>query len=119
LLVALILGVAPWGGNWAGWRHVIGGCWTCMAVTAASAAVPWIATVMLVSRLAPLREVRVGLFAGLSAFLLGALVAELHCPNGNSYHLALGHFLPISVFAALTTYTAALLLRHRMRSRAS
>jgi hypothetical protein len=118
-LMTMVLVASPWGGRWPGWGSIADGCMVCVAITAASAAIPWIATVMLVSRLAPLREVRVGLFAGLSAFLLGSLVSQLHCPNGDSYHLATGHFLPVSVFSVLTTYTAAVLLRSRTRSRAA
>jgi hypothetical protein len=115
-LALAIVAVAPWGGEWMGWRNVLKTCWSCIGVTAASAAVPWLATVILASRLAPLRERRVGLFAGLSAFLLGALVTQLHCPYGDSYHLALGHYLPIAVLSAATTWGAALLLRYRTRA---
>lgn len=116
VLALVIVAVAPWGGEWMGWRHLLNTCWPCIGVTAAAAAVPWLATVILVSRLAPLRERRVGLFAGLSAFLLGALVTELHCPYGDSYHLALGHYLPIAVLSAAMTWGAALLLRYRTRA---
>lgn len=114
-LSMLVLVAAPWGSEWLGWRDVLAGCWSCIGVTAASAAVPWMATVILMSRLAPLRERRVGLFAGFSVFLLGALVTQLHCPYGDSYHLALAHYLPVAVLSAATTYGAALLLRIRTR----
>lgn len=115
-LTLIVLVVSPWGRDWMGWRDAIGACLPCIGVTAAAAAVPWLATVILVSRLAPLRERRVGLFAGLSAFLVGALVTQLHCPYGDSYHLALGHFLPVAILSAAATYGAALLLRYRTRA---
>lgn len=113
---AFVLVAAPWGRDWMGWHDLLAGCRSCVGVTAASGAVPWMATMILLSRLAPLRERRVGLFAGLSVFLLGALVTQLHCPSGNSYHLMLGHYLPVAVLAAVTTYGAALLLRMRIRA---
>lgn len=116
VLAVVVVVMAPWGSEWVGWQGVIDTCWSCIGVTAAAAAVPWFATVILASRLAPLRERRVGLFAGLSAFLLGALVTQLHCPYGDSYHLAVGHYLPIAVLSAGTTYLAALLLRYRTRA---
>ncbi len=55
------------------------------------------------------------MFAGLSAFLAGALITELHCPEGSSYHLAFGHYLPISVLSALACIAAAVILRSRVR----
>jgi len=116
ILSLVILVVSPWGSEWMGWATVLAACWSCIGVTAAGAAIPWLATVILVSRLAPLRERRVGLFAGLSAFLVGALVTQLHCPYGDGYHLALGHYLPVAILSAGATYGAAIFLRYRTRA---
>lgn len=115
LLATAVVLVQPWGGAWPGWHALMTGCLQCIGVTAVSAAVPWIVTMVVLSRLAPLNELRVGLFAGVSAFLVGALVTEVHCAMGSGYHLAVGHYLPVALLAALTCALAAAILRLRLR----
>jgi hypothetical protein len=58
-----------------------------------------------------LRTLRVGVFAGLSAFLVGAAVVQLHCGSNDAYHLAFGHFLPVAVLAIVTGTAVSAYLR--------
>ncbi len=112
LLAALVLLVRPWPEHWQGWRVFLTGCWKCTAATAASAALPWLVAVVVLRRLAPLIALRVALFAGFSAFLIGALVTQLHCPMVSNMHLAFAHLLPVMLLsAAACGITAALLKR--------
>jgi hypothetical protein len=107
----------PWGGSWTGIGPTMGACWHCISFTAATAFVPWLFVVAVVSRLAPLRPARVGILAGMSAFALGALGTELHCSARDGYHLALGHYLPVLVMALVTGVFVARVLRMRTDAR--
>jgi hypothetical protein len=115
LLAVFVVVARPWGGTWPGWGPLLTGCVQCMGVTAISAAAPWLVVLVTVGRLAPLDVLRVGMFTGFSAFLLGALVTELACMNGSGYHLALGHYLPVVLLSALSSVIAAAALRARLR----
>lgn len=113
VLALLVLALQPWGSSWPGTGPFLNMCWRCIGVTSAAAVVPWVGLIIVLGGLAPLNGPRVGLFAGLSAFLVGALATQLHCPSGDGYHLAFGHYLPIAILAVLTTVVAAPLLRVR------
>jgi hypothetical protein len=109
----LVVSLAPWGGSWQGIGPLWDGCWACIGVTAITALVPWVFVVVLVARLAPFRTLRVGMYAGLTAFLIGAAVTELHCGSGDAYHLAFGHYLPVAVLASITGFVVSAYLRRR------
>lgn len=111
LAAAAAVVLLPWGGRWIGIGPTMCACWHCIAFTAAAALVPWLFVVVAISRLAPLRPVRAGIFAGLSAFALGALATELHCAARDGYHLALGHYLPVLVMAVVTGVIVARALK--------
>jgi hypothetical protein len=116
-LAGLVLILNPFSATWPGLASAATGCLHCAGLTAAAAAVPWLVVLAVVSRLAPLNELRIGMFAGLSAFLVGAIVTELHCPANSGYHLAFGHYLPVVLFSALACVAAAAVIRIRPRSR--
>ncbi len=111
VLAASVALISPWGSAWPGWSRLLMGCWSCVSLTALTAVLPWAVALAIVARLAPLHRARAGLLAGLSAFLLGALVTELHCPVSDAYHLAFAHYLPIAILSSLTCVLATLLLR--------
>ncbi len=113
VMALLVLALRPWGSSWPGFSPFLNMCWRCIGVTSAAAVVPWVGLIVVLGGLAPLNGPRVGLFAGLSAFLVGALATQFHCASGDGYHLAFGHYLPIAILAALTTLVAAPLLRVR------
>ncbi len=112
-LAGLVLILNPFSPTWPGLASAASGCLRCAGLTAAAAAVPWLVVLAVVSRLAPLNELRIGMFAGLSAFLIGAIVTELHCPSSSGYHLAFGHYLPVVLFSALACVVAAAVIRVR------
>ncbi|RMF21060.1 MAG: DUF1109 family protein [Deltaproteobacteria bacterium] len=113
LLAGAVLLLSPWDGAWHGWGMFLTGCWKCTAVTAASAAAPWLVAVFVLRRLAPLVALRVAMFAGFSAFFIGALVTQLHCPMSSAMHLAFAHFLPVALLSAVACGLTAAVLRPR------
>jgi hypothetical protein len=61
----------------------------------------WIGLGILVRGNAPLNARRVGLWSGVSSFLLGLGVITLHCDSHNLYHVCLEHFLPVLAYSWL------------------
>lgn len=106
----------PWGGRWEGAAAFVGSCSPCIANTALVAVGPWVVAVFLVARMAPLRPMRTALVAGVSAFAVGALATELHCGARDGYHLAIGHYLPVAVLAAVAALGVAGALRLSTRA---
>jgi hypothetical protein len=119
VIAVVVLVAAPWGTTTSSWSDVIGGCWHCVGITLVSAVAPWLAMLIVVGRLAPLRAARVGVFAGLAAFFVGAFVTELHCPAKDAYHIALSHYLPIALLSIVAALISAPALRRLLESRGS
>jgi hypothetical protein len=119
VIAGLVLVTAPWGTAGLAWSDLIGGCWHCIGITLASAVAPWLAMVVVVGRLAPLRAARVGIFAGLAAFFVGAFVTELHCAARDAYHIAISHYLPVALLSIVAALVSAPLLRRLLDPRRS
>jgi len=115
VLAGVVLVLRPVAGSSVDWQNMLFECASCAGITAASALVPWLVSLLVLRRLAPLNALRIGVFAGLSAFLVGALVTELHCPNPSSVHVALAHFLPVTLLTMATCAVAAAFLRIRQQ----
>jgi len=78
--------------------------WSCIRGCCLLGFLPWVLMVFILSRNASLRPFWTGLWAGLSAFLLGAFAIQLHCPSWETGHMFVAHLLPV----ALLTFPAAL-----------
>ncbi len=109
-LACAVVALSPWGADWRGLTaHVLGGL-SCTGTIAMIALPAWAVSVFVLRRLAPLSPLTVGVFAGATAMLQGALVVQMMCPNTEAFHLALSHFVPVSVVALVTAAITGRLL---------
>ncbi len=110
-LSAVLLIAAPWGADTAQLTSYLSQGMPCTAMLAAIALPAWLISLALLRTLAPLDTLSTGLFASLSALAQSAVVLQLACSQGDAYHLALGHYLPITVLALLAAGVSSALLR--------
>jgi hypothetical protein len=68
-------------------------------------------------RLGPLDPLRVGLFCGSSALFLAAVVVQMACPNCDSWHLALSHYVPLLVAAWVAAILSPIFLHSNRAGR--
>ncbi len=73
----------------------------CFVVVFLLGSVFWVGLGILVRKNAPLNARRVGLWSGVSSFLLGLGLITLHCDSHNLYHVCLEHFLPVLLYSWL------------------
>lgn len=85
--------------------------WTCVIETASVAALPAIALFVMMRRAAPLRAAWAGLLAVLATAAVGALGANVICPNDRPVHMLLWHVAPLMVFAGVGAALGTWLLR--------
>jgi hypothetical protein len=78
--------------------------WSCIQWCCAVGFLPWVALGVLLARNASLQPLWTGAWSGLSAFLLGTLTVQLHCPSWEAGHMVAAHLFPV----ALLTFPAAL-----------
>jgi len=121
LLIPLFLATSvwlssPWGGTWHGWVQLIANGKACMTRITVVAALPWLASLLILRRLAPVREYATGMFIGLSAFLLGALAVQMVCGVTDTYHLIFAHYLPTAVGAVVIGLISRAVLHRSHRS---
>lgn len=74
---------------------------SCFVVSLLVGLAAWIGLGLLIRHNAPLNPRRVGVWAGISAFLVGLGVVTLHCGSHNLAHVCLEHFLPVVVYSWL------------------
>jgi hypothetical protein len=67
----------------------------------------WVGLGALVRRNAPLSPGRVGLWSGLSSFLVGLGVITIHCDSHNLYHVCFEHFFPVLAYSWLAGWLGA------------
>lgn len=63
--------------------------------------VAWVGLGLILRHNAPLKPLKVGLWAGISSFLVGLGVCTLHCGSHNFTHICLEHFLPVLAYSGL------------------
>jgi hypothetical protein len=85
--------------------------WHCVYKTAAVAAVPAIALVVLVRRAAPTRAAWAGLLAILATAAVGVLGANIICPYDRPLHMLVWHVAPLMLFAGAGAALGTWLLR--------
>ncbi len=56
--------------------------------------IPWIFMGWMLSRNASFNPWWTGLWSGVSAFLMGTITIQIHCPNWEMNHVLMGHLLP-------------------------
>lgn len=74
---------------------------SCFVISLLVGVVAWVGLGLLIRHNAPLNAKRVGVWAGVSAFLVGLGVVTLHCGSHNIAHVCLEHFLPVVVYSWL------------------
>ena len=99
LLASVVLAMSPWGATTGAFTAVLVEGFGCTKNTLVVAAPAWLAALLYLRRLAPLDPVRTGLFAAFSALLVSALVVQMACPQCESWHLAMSHYLPLLLAA--------------------
>ncbi|HVM33274.1 MAG TPA: NrsF family protein [bacterium] len=65
---------------------------------------PWLLLVFLVSRNAAFHPAWTGAWTGASAFLLGMMAVQMHCPNNQWSHVLMMHLLPVAVAMVLASW---------------
>jgi hypothetical protein len=94
----------PW--SWEAYPPVMA-CNSCFAIVLEIGVLCGGVLMFFLKRSAPLKPYRAGLWAGLSAFLMGLAAITLHCPSGNLFHILMEHFLPVLVYAFLVAALTA------------
>ena len=110
---------SPWGGTWHGWVQLVAGGKACMGRITVVAGLPWLVSLLVLRRLAPLREYATGMFIGLSAFLLGALVVQMVCGETDTYHMIFAHYVPTIIGAVAVGLISGVVLRRSRRPESS
>ncbi|MBC8293017.1 MAG: DUF1109 family protein [Proteobacteria bacterium] len=118
LLAVAVCLLLPWNPGSDPSTALVGGLSTCSMGIVMAAAVPWLATLVVLASLAPLDAEWAGLLAGLGALFAGALSFHFVCPSTNSFHLATAHYMPLLLAAPAVALPACALFRWITRRRA-
>jgi len=62
-----------------------------------SGLIPWIFMGWMLSRNASFNPLWTGVWSGVSAFLMGTITIQIHCPNWDMDHVLMAHLLPAAV----------------------
>ncbi len=111
LLALAIVALSPWGGSFHGIVAVFVEGFGCTTNTLVIALPAWLAGLVMLRRLRPLDPLRTGLFASFAALFASATVVQMVCPNCDSWHLAVSHYVPILLAAWAGALLSPLLLR--------
>lgn len=65
---------------------------------------PWVFLGWRLSRNASFRPAWTGAWSGVSAFLLGTVTVQLHCPSWDARHMVVAHLLPVVLLIFFTTF---------------
>jgi hypothetical protein len=69
--------------------------------------VPWILLGRILSRNASFKPGWTGAWAGASAFLIGTIAVQLHCPSWDARHMLAAHLFPAVFLVFLVTFVGA------------
>ncbi len=81
--------------------------WGCIQGASFAGILPWILLGFILSKNASFHPGWTGAWSGVSAFLLGAITIQIHCPNWETGHMVFAHLLPVAFFTFLTTFAGA------------
>jgi hypothetical protein len=79
----------------------------CMKLISLVGLLPWILLGWMLSRNAAFNPAWTGAWSGVSAFLLGAVTVQLHCPNWETGHMLVSHLLPVAVLVFPATFAGS------------
>jgi hypothetical protein len=79
----------------------------CAEGAAFSGLIPWIFMGWMLSRNASFHPWWTGLWSGVSAFLMGTITIQIHCPSWDMDHVLMAHLLPAAVGTILASLLGA------------
>ena len=88
------------------WKEFVEG-WACFRAISLLGLVPWVLLGWWLSKNASFHPFWSGAWSGASAFLLGSLTVQLHCPNLEAGHLWMAHLLPVAFFTLAAGWLGA------------
>jgi hypothetical protein len=88
------------------WKELVEG-WACFRAVSLVGLVPWVFLGWRLSKNAAFHPLWTGAWSGASAFLLGSLTVQMHCPNLNSGHIWMAHLLPVALFTLVAGWIGA------------
>jgi len=93
----------PAGQSYDVWGSFIGGI-ECAQHVVLVGVLPWVLLGWRLSRNASFRPSWTGAWSGVSAFLLGTVTVQLHCPGWDARHMVSAHLLPAVFLIFFTTF---------------
>lgn len=88
------------------WKELVDG-WACFRAISLVGLVPWIFLGWRLSKNAAFHPLWTGAWSGASAFLLGSLTVQMHCPNLEAGHVWMAHLLPVALFTLVAGWIGA------------
>ena len=81
--------------------------WGCIQGAVLAGLLPWIILGFMLSKNASFHPGWTGAWSGVSAFLLGTVTIQIHCPNWETGHMVFAHLLPVAFLTILTAFAGA------------
>ncbi|SRR5665213_245945 len=79
------------------WKRALVDDTGCVEGVSFSGLIPWIFMGWMLSRNASFNPLWTGVWSGVSAFLMGTITIQVHCPNWDMNHVLVAHLLPAAV----------------------
>ncbi len=88
------------------WKELLEG-WACFRAVSLIGLLPWVLLGWKLSKNAAFHPLWTGAWSGASAFLMGSLTIQMHCPNMEAGHVWMAHLLPVALFTFLAGWIGA------------
>jgi hypothetical protein len=88
------------------WKELVDG-WGCFRAVSLVGLLPWALLGWRISKNAAFHPLWSGAWSGASAFLLGSLTVQMHCPNLEAGHVWMAHLMPVALFTLLAGWVGA------------
>lgn len=85
------------------WGRALSDDTGCVEGVSFSGLIPWIFMGWMLSRNASFNPWWTGLWSGVSAFLMGTITIQIHCPNWEVNHVLMAHLLPAAIGTLLVS----------------
>jgi len=94
------------------WGRVLSDDTGCVEGVSFSGLIPWIFMGWMLSRNASFNSLWTGAWSGVSAFLMGTITIQIHCPNWNMNHVLVAHLLPAAVGTIVVSFLGSFWFSH-------
>jgi hypothetical protein len=88
------------------WKELTEG-WACFRAVSLIGLLPWAFLGWRLSKNAAFHPLWTGAWSGASAFLLGSLTVQMHCPNLEAGHVWMAHLFPVALFTLFAGWAGA------------